>query len=144
MGPRAPEARPRRGQGAQGVNKGRVNKGRVNKALYKEDGLVIRGCYSEAFGGEGDLLGEKNWILLGKGCQDPSGPAREPRAPEAKRFVAAQGIVVRCALVTGSKYVKAEETDGRRHLKTEKQSLCFQVANHPGGFGGQSPQRGAQ
>ena len=37
---------------------------------------VLQAITLSAFGGEGDLLGEKNWILqLGKGCQDSSGGA---------------------------------------------------------------------
>ena len=53
--------------------RGRVNYAWVNKGPCEEDVLVICGCYSGRFGGEGNLLGERNWILqFGEGCQDPS------------------------------------------------------------------------
>ena len=49
-----------------------------NKSLCKEDALVSRECYSERFGGEGELLGERNCSLrrvartpLGGGCRHP-------------------------------------------------------------------------
>ena len=62
----------------------RVNKGRVNTGPSMEDLLVIGGRYSGRFGGEGNFLGEKNWILqLGKGCQDPSVRPPPPRTPSA-------------------------------------------------------------